>query len=248
MITALRAVRQSFRVIRVWYALVVAWGRHETLCLCLGDSHAAIFQQLQRERVLKKTRFVVVWIGGATARGLSNPNSVTNALRIFRGLLRVVPRSVRVFLMLGEVDCGFLIWHNAETRGSSVEGEYARTQGAFDAFVEELVQQGRRVVLVEVPLPTVEDYACWAGLESQRRTIKAPLTDRTALTSRFNMHVRALGATTGSAVLTYEERTIDSTTGLLLEEFRNPDPLNHHLAAEPFCRLLVAQLSQLGYA
>lgn len=247
LVVALRAVRQCFRWIRIWRALVVAWVKGETCCVCLGDSHAAIFQQLQRERALQKTRFTVVWIGGATVRGLSNPNSITNALRIFRGVLRLVPRSVPVFLMLGEVDCGFLIWHNVEVRSASLEAEYARTVESFDLFVEEVVGHGRSVVLVEVPLPTVDDYANWAGLDSQRKTIRAPVTARTALTARFNGHIRGLGGSKGVTVLTYEAATIDSATGLLREEFRDPDHLNHHLAPEPFSRLLANRLSRLGY-
>ena len=49
-------------------------------------------------------------------------NSNTNALvAVRRSALRTVPRDRRTLVMLGEVDCGFLIWHRAETKGASVE-------------------------------------------------------------------------------------------------------------------------------
>ena len=73
---------------------------------CLGDSHIEVFWRMK----LPRTHFRVVSVGGATALGIANPRSQTNALLIFRALLETLPAGSQVVVMLGEVDCACLLF------------------------------------------------------------------------------------------------------------------------------------------
>ena len=78
--------------------------------LVFGDSHSMVFRYCNNKQ--NKFKFHVCEVGGATALGLVNPNSKTNALPIFSNKIRNSNSKMfkKVFLMLGEVDCGFVIW------------------------------------------------------------------------------------------------------------------------------------------
>jgi hypothetical protein len=53
--------------------------------------------------------FDVCIVGGATAQGAVNPNSKTDALAIFQKKIKYT-NADNILIMLGEVDCGYLIW------------------------------------------------------------------------------------------------------------------------------------------
>ena len=85
------------------------------MILVLGDSHSNVFN-------LSKKDFLVEFIGGATAQGSVNPNSKTNSLNIFTEKLKTLDLSKisNVIIMLGEVDCGFVIWYRHKKHNISI--------------------------------------------------------------------------------------------------------------------------------
>lgn len=85
----------------------------------VGDSHLRGIRRAA-ERGLIKRGCVFTQVPGATAVGLRNPNSTTNALETFRAAL-LPRRNVIPVIHLGEVDCGFVIWYRAEKYGESLE-------------------------------------------------------------------------------------------------------------------------------
>ena len=76
---------------------------------CFGDSHVSVFNYIDDQKVLKNTKIFVTMVPGATALGMVNPNSKTNALNIFYSNLVDIPKDSSLLFMLGEVDCGFVI-------------------------------------------------------------------------------------------------------------------------------------------
>jgi hypothetical protein len=76
----------------------------------MGDSHASVFHWIKKHDMLLNyciQRIVIV--PGATAQGMVNPNTKTNALRIFHESLNEFPHNLTVTLLLGEVDTGFVV-------------------------------------------------------------------------------------------------------------------------------------------
>ncbi|MGC2456572.1 MAG: hypothetical protein WA435_01070 [Gallionellaceae bacterium] len=78
--------------------------------LVVGDSHAAVFNSKVFLLQLPGVFFNVVSVGRATASGINNPNSKTQAYRIFKDEIAKFDGK-KVVVMLGEVDTSFVIWY-----------------------------------------------------------------------------------------------------------------------------------------
>jgi len=215
---------------------------------CFGDSHASVFEEISRRRLLPRTWLDVEMIGGATALGLANPNSRTRALPIFEHAIGAIGRDRHLLFMLGEVDCGFVIWYRAERRGIPPERELERSIRNYTRFLDRLVADGRRrLIVTATPLPTILDGQDWGEVANLRREVKASLQDRTDLTLEYNARLREWTSARGIAFLDYEREIFDQSTGVVSEAFRNRNPRDHHLAPEAFAAVLARHLRALGF-
>ena len=80
------------------------------MILLLGDSHAHVFKLVDHATSNFSISHCIVT--GSSTHGEVNPHSKTNALPIFRDVLSKNAKShTHCMTMLGEVDCGFVIWH-----------------------------------------------------------------------------------------------------------------------------------------
>jgi len=197
---------------------------------CLGDSHTEVFKSPDMKKMVGVERLRVVTVQGATAFGLSNPNSKTNAITIFKRELRAIPKNQNVVLMLGEVDCGFLVWLQAEKYGTS---EIEQMQESLCRYTELLSYIADRnfssVAVVSVPPPTIED-GCQSGLvASQRKKISATQVQRTQLTCAYNAKLKKIATGFGFGFVDMSDAFIDSETGLVDLKFKNKNPSDHHL-------------------
>ncbi len=227
-------------------ALAARVGHH--LTLVLGDSHARVFADIRSRQLVPRTTFAVVAVSGATARGLANPNSRTDALARFARALEGVPRSRRTLVMLGEVDCGFLCWYLAAREHTTVEAQLEHSWARHRQFLEDLLGQGRRCLAVaSVFPPTVDDYTTWEGSLNERRQVTASLEARTAATLAYNANLADWAARHGCAHLDLDDALIEPATGLLRPELRNPDPTDHHLNPEPLAELVARDFAELRW-
>lgn len=214
---------------------------------CYGDSH--VWAMTAARPHLPHVELHVVGVGGATALGLANPNSATNALNVFRASIVHVPRDQPLVLMLGEIDCGFLAWIRAAERGTTVEAELETSLTCQRRFLAELSADGRRRLhVVSVPLPSVADYTTWRGLANARCRVTATLPERTAVTRWFNARLRTAASDDGIGIVDVEHALLDPGTGLLAERFRHPDPDDHHYDRAAFGEVLAAGLRDAGLA
>lgn len=116
--------------------------------LFLGDSHVG---------VLREVRVPGVWfrpyaVEGATASGILNPTSKTESYKRFTVRLARARRWQQILLLLGEVDCGYLIWHRSERLGLSVEEQLAFTLNSYTTFISRVIGEGfSRVLVLSVP-------------------------------------------------------------------------------------------------
>jgi hypothetical protein len=211
-----------------------------------GDSHVRVFERVRRDHLLEGTWIDVAGVPGATALGLANPNSRTNAFALFERSLRRVPLARRLLFMLGEVDCGFLVWYLSIAEGTSVDDQFERSLRSYETYLERLLASGRRRLAVTSVLPpTVQDYASWPGLRNARREVRASIEDRTALTIAYNARLRDWTEAHDCAYLDLESSVIDPTTGIVDRAYLHPDPSNHHLAPGPLAVLVAGKVSAL---
>lgn len=193
------------------------------------------------------TRVLALNIGGATAMGLCNPKSQTNALPVFEEYLRAFPGE-DVLVMMGEVDCGFLIWWRAQTKGLSVESQLQQSLARYQAFVRGLQRDQGRVVVVSAPLPTLPDDAPPGPVADARREVRASQRQRTDLTLRYNDRMARWAEAEDVTYVDVSDELLDPATNLIHERFRRPDPGNHHLADGPYAAVLESALRSIGYS
>lgn len=188
----------------------------------------------------------MIAVAGATAVGLRNPNSKTDAIAIFReALLPVRPGSTPV-IQLGEVDCGFVIWYRATKYAEPVEDQLEQAIAAYFEFVDLLRAAGYPSVLITgaVP-PTIRDDQYWGDVANARREITASLAERTHLTLRYNGRLRDEAAKRALPYVDVMDSVLNAETGLLDDRWRHPDPTDHHLDPEQAGALWADRLNSL---
>jgi len=207
---------------------------------CLGDSHMEVFWHVK----LPRTHFRVVSVGGATALGIANPRSQTNALFIFRELLKRLPGGGEVVVMLGEVDCACLLFLFAQN-GHDIDMLFDRSLNNLCGFVKEVQSRGHRVVAIAVPPQIIEDYSDWNNPDSLRLQVRATWEERMRITRLYNERLQIWAAANDCPVLNVESDVIDPLTERVAARFRRPDPDDIHYADDVLGPLLGQRLSEL---
>jgi hypothetical protein len=209
--------------------------------LVLGDSHAAIFSHPRLCAAFPGHSFSVVCIGGATASGLENPNSKTQSLPTF---VEAVSRSEArtVIVLLGEVDAGFVIWYRAEKYKTEVSETLQYALKSYQKFLTSALN-GRRIICLSAPLPTIRDGQDWGAVANARREVKASQVDRTMLTIRFNEGVREFCAKANIEYLDFDDESMGKD-GLVDTRLLNGDPLDHHYEPDAYMKMMIPKLRE----
>lgn len=200
--------------------------------LFLGDSHVQTIRWAGENKLLSAdAEFVSV--GGATAVGMRNPNSLTNAVQIFeQAAIPARPEWIPV-IHLGEVDCGFVIWWRGNKYGETVEAQVDASIASYFSFVDRLLAAGYpTVIITAASLPTIRDGQDWGEIANLRKEVAVSLRERTALTLQYNSLLRAEATKRGLPFVDPSETFVDPSTGVIRDIFRHSDPLDHHLAPE----------------
>ena len=215
---------------------------------CLGDSHTTAFQYMSKNRAWFHTQFSFCIVKGATALGLANPKSKTNALKIFQEYICLLSKDESLLFCLGEVDCGFLIWLLAQKNNCSIEEKFELSLHNYLSFLKKIKEQGfQNILICTAPLPTILDNQDWGEVAELRREVKATLKQRTDLTREYNKRLREYCDQENYLFLDLEKDILDINTGVINDKFRYPNPLNHHLNDQEISPLLSSHLRTCGY-
>lgn len=198
--------------------------------LALGDSHLEALKFASELGILEsvKTEFCIV--PGATAVGLRNPNSQTNALAEFRKAIERVSNDTYILTHLGEVDCGFVMWWRMQKYGESIEKQLRDSLDAYYEFILGLKNAGfSKVCISGASLPTIRDEIDFGDVANKRKDIRTSLYERTKLTHRYNQELNTIADTLGYDFFDIANAVTNKADGLISDFFRNPDPCDHHL-------------------
>ena len=221
----------------LWWSL-----RGKRVIECLGDSHTHIFRTINATGLCPDLRFRVTAVRGATAFGLGNPNSRTNAYQIFADTLAGMGRDPVVLFMLGEVDAGFLIWLKAQQSGRPPGELMEEALERYFGFLEQYLPRIGALIIASAPLPTIPDGSRVGEVARARSEVQASQHERTALTLQYNAGLRNWVQRHGAYYLDLDTPALDTGTGLvspgLLREYRS----DHHYVPEVFARLICASL------
>jgi hypothetical protein len=208
--------------------------------LVLGDSHTSVFRHRDVRCAFPKSFFHVINVGGATASGLPNPNSKSQAAQQFAEALAETTAR-RIIVMLGEVDTGFIIWSRAAKYGEAVEQVMAQAITNYTGFLADVRSRADSLLCISTPLPTIPDGTAWGDVATARKEITATQRDRTLLTLRFNAQVQAFCECHDIGFINLDPESLGSD-GLVKPDLLNPDPHDHHYSPQAYSKILIKPL------
>lgn len=198
--------------------------------LALGDSHLEALKFAADLGILNVGSSYFSIVPGATVVGLRNPNSLTDAVNIFRTSLLNQPVDSHVIIHLGEVDCGFVIWWREKKYSESVEKQFRESIDAYSQFLDEILEKGFvRLCIAGANLPTIRDGVDLSDVANKRAEISVGIQQRTELTLRYNHALNDLANKLGISYFDITDAVLDQSMNLVHDFFRNPDPRDHHL-------------------
>ena len=207
--------------------------------LVLGDSHSEVFRFIDTE---DKDYFFpyICTVAGATAQGAVNMNSKTNALRVFNEVIQKYGKKTnKLIVMLGEVDCGFLIWVRAKRFGISVDEQIELSINNLFSFLTRIISTSHNnfdksdIILAGSILPVIEDNTALEHLNGARAEADISVKIRTEKNLEYNEKLKRRWMNEGYHYIdiTYHTKGED---GLIDKFYTRTDSdlygdLDHHL-------------------
>lgn len=180
--------------------------------LILGDSHAKAFEGIFPQGMH------VVSVQGATAYGINNPDSMSQAALLFRKAIRTKDR---VFCGVGETDCNTLIWQRAFNRGCPPEEELEVAIGRYLDFAKEVSTTNSFGFLAVLPTPFFQrDIPSDYGIKTVSRE------EVWYLTQTFNTRLRRYAEENDHDYLDINDRVLEN--GVINPRFVSSND-SHHL-------------------
>jgi hypothetical protein len=196
-----------------------------------GDSHTRVFSYCNKQQ--HQFIFNVCEVGGATAQGAVNPNSKTNALGIFSAKLKNASKADKVLIMLGEVDCGFVIWVRSKRYNISVDEQLQTSIHNLNQFVETKVKSYGYtcddIIIAGVILPTIKDSTNKQYLNGARKEVDVSQQIRTQKTLEYNSQLQSMCSVYGYHYVDITHDIIGQD-GLINDEYLSENHTDHHLS------------------
>lgn len=216
-------------------------GGKKILVLC--DSHGGVLEYIHDHGLLAPHYINCEVVGGATAYGLNNDKSKTQAFLKFSHALKRFPAFDVVGIMLGEVDCSVALWAVAEKRGVAADELIPHVMQGYQRLIDFLRASDKsQIILFGSILPTVSDAQKASQADSMRRNVRASQQQTTALVLAVNEQLKKLALANGVAYIDITEETLDKKTGLVNGDFLISERVDHHqsqsMTAPLWCREL----------
>lgn len=204
--------------------------------IALGDSHLESLKLAADLGLLVSDDNEFCIVPGATAVGLKNPNSVTDALNLFKNVINNNDRSSYVLTHLGEVDCGFVIWWRAKKYGESIDKQVSDSLSAYQNFITEIRSIGyEKICITGASLPTIRDGVDYGDVSNKRSEIQVSIHDRTQLTLAYNAALKDFAAHASISFFDIADAVLNNKENVVCDFFRNSDPTDHHLDKTKVC-------------
>jgi hypothetical protein len=219
--------------------------REKELVYVLGDSHVQVFDYINKKYARSEYFFQITRVDGATALGMVNPNSKTNALEIFENKISTIQdKNAPLLFLLGEVDAGFVIWYRAEKYNESVESQLQLSVVNYLKFLNKLTALGYgNLYVLSVPLPTISDYQALGAIANLRKEIHSTMKQRTELTLSYNKLLKEVCKKNHIPFLDMDSPLLDNDTGVIKSIFLNSNPSDHHLRQSTYGELCYKTIS-----
>jgi len=214
--------------------------------LCCGDSHAGIFQYCNNKQ--NDFIFDVCVVGGATAQGAVNPNGKTDALNIFEKKINSTCAD-KILIMLGEVDCGFVIWVRSKRYNINVDDQINISVNNLFTFIDNIIVANKSytnkdIIICGSIIPTIRDSTDRKFLNGARSEVNVSQFERTKKTIEYNNLLMKKCDTYGYKYIDITNNIIGKD-GIVKNEFLNSNPNDHHLDNEKTYKLWLSELKNM---
>lgn len=206
--------------------------------VCIGDSHAAVFKQIKNTLVLS--------IPGATNMGIKNPHSKTKARPIIDNFLKKnLKKNDTLIFLMGEVDCGFVIWYRKEKYNDTLESQLKESINNYFDLILSYKDKCDNILVCDVPPPTIRDNNRVIGdVANKRMGIKASQIERTKLTKIYNNLISKFCEKNNFTHLKYLKDLLNED-GIVDDFYMNKNPKDHHLDSDKFSKILKQKLKNM---
>jgi len=215
--------------------------------LCCGDSHTGIFNYCNKKQ--DNLVFDVCIVAGATAQGAVNPNSKTDSLKIFENKINSTCAD-KIIIMLGEVDCGFIIWVRSKKYNISVDDQINISVNNLFIFVANIIATknytNKDIIICGSVLPTIKDSTNKNILSGSRSEVTVSQFERTKKTIKYNNLLKVNCDKYGYRYIEIVNDIIGKD-GIVKDEFLNSNPADHHLDNEKTYKLWLSKLKNILY-
>ena len=203
--------------------------------VCIGDSHASVFKQIKNTLVLS--------IPGATNMGIKNPHSKTKARPTIDNFLKKnLKKNDTLIFLMGEVDCGFVIWYRKEKYNDTLDSQFKESINNYFDLILSYKDKCDNIVVCDVPPPTIRDNARVIGdVANKRMGIKASQLERTELTKNYNNLISEFCEKNNFTHLKYLKDLLNED-GIVDKFYMNKNPKDHHLDNDKFSKILKQKL------
>ena len=199
--------------------------------LLLGDSHAHVFKLVDKCASDVSISHCIVTC--SSAQGAVNPHSKSNALPIFRDVLvKNAASHTHCMTMLGEVDCGFVIWYRKKKYNDSIKSQLERSLNNYLQFLKQEVEKyfsSEHILICCVVPPTIQDNTDTRFLKGLRKEVTATQLERAKLTEIYNHYLSKICSKRGYKFLNPYAHLIDQQSRLPKKNILNKNPYDHHL-------------------
>ena len=218
--------------------------------LVIGDSHTKVFQYIKKNKLCNTYNFDIILIGGATAQGMVNPNSKTNAMPIFTKKVKMIKPNYynKILIMLGEVDCGFIIWLRSEKYNISVDEQINISINNLFKFLKNTVLQkfkNNDIIVCGSILPTIKDNTDKNILGGARADIKTSQLERTYKTLEYNEILKKRCIEHNFNYIDITNDTINNNTHIINDYYLSDNKNDHHLSDDKTYKLWLNKLNTL---
>jgi hypothetical protein len=213
----------------------------------IGDSHADAFRFVDARYIWLKTNFKFCIVHGASALGLANPRSKTNAMNVFSSYIENIEKNSSVLFCLGEVDCGFVIWYRALKYNMSIEEQFELSLNNYQNLILRTAKYTKSVLVMSTPLPTIFDGKEWGDVAHARTEVKTPIRQRMDLTLRYNAALKIFCSQNQFEYVDVQKYTLDPESHLINTYYLNSNPSDHHLDTEKIAPVLQAELKSFNF-
>ena len=219
--------------------------------LFFGDSHAQHYIKWGANNIQNEIKFDVCFVGGATAQGAVNPGSKTKALSIYRETLERKKNDNYdyVGIMLGEVDCGFVIWYRAKKYNQNIQEQIMLAANNLEEFLKNDVEKvfpKDKVVVVGATLPTIKNNTDKKFLSGARSEVDASLQERIDCTFEYNKQLAIMAKNNKYLYFDISDETFDQENYCVFSQFLNKNPHDHHFDGHSVAPIFVDKFKELN--